>query len=110
MDWDLMYNITNKIRSWHITILSNISQITKVKGLQRDKIACPESICENICKCFHVNFDIYLNFATLFHDNRYSVLILIWDYEILNTLLKKDQSLNIKVDKDYEIVHERRMT
>ena len=26
------------------------------------------------------------------------------------TLLKKAQSLNIKVDKDYEIVHERRMT
>ena len=24
-----------------------------------------------------------------------------------NTLLKKAQSLNIKVDKDYEIVHER---
>jgi hypothetical protein len=31
-------------------------------------------------------------------------------YEIRNTLLKKAQSLNIKVDKDYEIVHERRMT
>jgi hypothetical protein len=28
-------------------------------------------------------------------------------YEIRNTLLKKAQSLNIKVDKDYEIVHER---
>ena len=28
-------------------------------------------------------------------------------YEIRNTLLKKVQSLNIKVDKDYEIVHER---
>ena len=27
-------------------------------------------------------------------------------YEIRNTLLKKAQSLNIKVDKDYEIVHE----
>ena len=26
---------------------------------------------------------------------------------ILNTLLKKAQSLNIKVDKDYEIVHEK---
>ena len=26
-------------------------------------------------------------------------------YEIRNTLLKKAQSLNIKVDKDYEIVH-----
>ena len=31
-------------------------------------------------------------------------------YYIRNTLLKKAQSLNIKVDKDYEIVHERRMT
>jgi len=31
-------------------------------------------------------------------------------YEIRNTLLKKAQSLYIKVDKDYEIVHERRMT
>jgi hypothetical protein len=30
--------------------------------------------------------------------------------EIRNILLKKAQSLNIKVDKDYEIVHERRMT
>jgi hypothetical protein len=28
-------------------------------------------------------------------------------YEIRNTLLKKAQSLNSKVDKDYEIVHER---
>jgi hypothetical protein len=28
-------------------------------------------------------------------------------YEIRNTLLTKAQSLNIKVDKDYEIVHER---
>ena len=28
-------------------------------------------------------------------------------YENTNTLLKKAQSLNIKVDKDYEIVHER---
>ena len=28
-------------------------------------------------------------------------------YEIRNTLLKKAHSLNIKVDKDYEIVHER---
>jgi hypothetical protein len=30
--------------------------------------------------------------------------------KIRNTLLKKAQSLNIKVDKDYKIVHERRMT
>ena len=28
-------------------------------------------------------------------------------YEIRNTLLKKARSLNIKVDKEYEIVHER---
>ena len=30
-----------------------------------------------------------------------------YNIEIRNTLLKKAQSLNIKVDKDYEIVHER---
>ena len=28
-------------------------------------------------------------------------------YEIRNTILKKAQSMNIKVNKDYEIVHER---
>ena len=38
------------------------------------------------------------------------IVITYTEYEIRNTLLKKAQSLNIKVDKDYEIVHERRMT
>ena len=30
-----------------------------------------------------------------------------WNEMKWNTLLKKARSLNIKVDKDYEIVHER---
>ena len=33
--------------------------------------------------------------------------LLTYLYGIRNTLLTKAQSLNIKVDKDYEIVHER---
>ena len=57
-------------------------------GIHGSKIICP-----NIVTCLPVN--------CCFRDIVYKI------YEIRNTLLKKAQSLNIKVDKDYEIVHER---
>jgi hypothetical protein len=53
------------------------------------------------------NFIFFFYFSQLERLGKNKILS---KYEIRNTLLKKAQSLNIKVDKDYEIVHERRMT